>query len=183
MSDFSRSLSAPGAAKCIINTAFQLDLIDGPIAIAPELAEAEKSLIVRMLAEIKRRCDGTSGVLQPDEISSLFTFAFAKSAEAVTNFYNHQENKFELTGLLDGRIPVYADDKIMEEFKSSPFPFTCAQNYLQWCAENPETVDTADPLLLLFEALKWCFRLGCHMAVTIVEDKENFELDNDGDEL
>lgn len=174
MSGFSRSLAAQVAAKCIIDTAVQLELLDGPIATAPELAEAEKELIIKMLAEVKRRSgdEADNAVLEPDEISSLFTFVFAKAAEVVTNMYNNQGNKFELTGMLDGKIPLYADDKITEEFKRSPFPFTCAQNYLEWFNTNSSLLGDADPVLLLFEALKWCFRLSCHLAVEIVEDKE-----------
>ena len=172
MSGFSRSLAAQAAAKCIIDTAVQLELLDGPIATAPELAEAEKELIIKMLAEVKRRCDENNAVLEPDEISSLFTFVFAKAAEVVTNMYNNQENKFELAGMLDGKIPLYADDKITDEFKRSPFPFNCAQNYLEWFSVNNALLGDADPVLLLFEALKWCFRLSCHLAIEIVEDKE-----------
>ena len=174
MSGFSRSLAAQAAAKCIIDTASQLELLDGPIATAPELAEAEKELIIKMMAELKRRSgEGESEVaLEPDEVSSLFTFVFAKAAEVVTNMYNHQENKFELAGMLDGKIPVYADDKITEEFKRSPFPFTCAENYLAWYDAEGDLLGDNDPVLLLFEALKWCFRLSCHLAIVIVEDKK-----------
>lgn len=171
MAEFSRSLAAQCAAKCIVDTAAGCGLIDGPVAISPHLAEAEKELIIKMLQKLRAEFGENSGELQPDEISSLFTFTFGKAAEAVTNMYNHQPDKFELTGMLGGQIPVYAEDSITEKFKSSDFPSACAENYLNWCETNSALIAAADPVLLLFEALKWCFRLSCNYAVTIVENK------------
>ena len=83
--------------------------------------------------------------------------------------YNNQPDKFELTGMLTGQIPVYAEDKITEKFKSLPFPSECAATYLQWSEENARFLTATDPVLLLFEALKWCFRLSCNIAISIVE--------------
>ena len=166
MAEFSRSIAAQAVAKCVVETAVAHNLITGPVAISPRLAEAEKELIVKMLAEIRKHFGENSGELHPDEVCSMFTFVFGKAAEAVTNMYNNQPDKFELTGMLSGQIPVYAEDKITESFKSSPVPSACAENYLSWSSQN---ANAADPVLLLFEALKWCFRLSCNYAVSIVE--------------
>ena len=168
MAEFSRSLAAQAAAKCVVETAVAHGLISGPVAISPRLAEAEKELIIKMLAKIRKHYGENSGELHPDEVSSMFTFVFGKAAEAVTNMYNRQPDKFELTGMLSGQIPVYAEDKITEVFKSSPFPAACAENYLN---VSSQFTNSADPVLLLFEALKWCFRLSCGYAIAIVEDK------------
>jgi hypothetical protein len=127
-----------------------------------------------MAAEIRNRFGENSGELHPDEVSSMFTFVFGKAAEAVTNMYNNQPDKFELNGMLTGQIPVYAEDKITEKFKASSFPSECAEKYLAW---SEQCANAADPVLLLFEALKWCFRLSCSYAISIVEannsQKEN----------
>ena len=166
MAEFSRSLAAQAVAKCVVECAVSCGLISGPVAISPRLAEAEKELIIKMLAEFRNRFGENKGELHPDEISSIFTFVFGKAAEAVTNMYNDQPDKFELTGMLTGQIPVYAEDKITEKFKSSTFPSDCAEKYLNWSEQH---LNAADPVLLLFEALKWCFRLSCNYAVSIVE--------------
>ena len=171
MAEFSRSMAAQAAAKCVVETAVAHGLITGPVATSPRLAEAEKELIVKMLAEIRKHFGENSGELHPDEVCSLFTFVFGKAAEAVTNMYNNQPDKFELTGMLSGQIPVYAEDKITESFKSSQFPVMCAENYLSWFDAVSGQLQMADPVLLLFEALKWCFRLSCNYAISIVEAK------------
>ena len=44
--------------------------------------------------------------LSLDEISGIFTFVFAKSAEAVTNYLNKSEQKFEFWGIFDGKVPL-----------------------------------------------------------------------------
>ena len=55
MAEFSRSLAAQAAAKCIIECAAECGMILGPIATAPRLAEAEKELIIKMIAEIRNK--------------------------------------------------------------------------------------------------------------------------------
>jgi len=170
MNDFVTSIPAQAAARCIIETARSLELLDRPIAVSNELADAEKILIVKMFKKMDEHIKSHGEQLPADEISSLFTFVFAKAAEAVTNMFNHKEQSFDLTGMFDGRIPLYADDAITAEFKNSQFPFLCAQNYLDFTEIEADALAGCDPLLLLFEALKWCFRLSCHLAITVIEN-------------
>ena len=153
MNNFVTSVQAQAAARCIIETARELELLNSPVAVSNELAEAEKKLIVQMIQKMDRHMKTHGEELSPDEISSLFTFVFAKAAEAVTNMFNHKEQQFDLLGMFDGRIPLYADDAITAEFKSSQFPALCAQNYLEFTENEAETLAGCDPLLLLFEAL------------------------------
>ena len=167
---FVTSLPAQAAARCIIETARSQGLLDHPVAVANELAEAEKTLILKMIQKLDEHTKNRGEELLPDEVSSLFTFVFAKAAEAVTNMFNHKEQQFDLAGMFDGRIPLYADEAVTAEFKSSQFPFLCAQNYLDFTEAESDALAGCDPLLLLFEALKWCFRLSCHYAVTVVEN-------------
>lgn len=167
--DFFTSLPAQAAARCMIDTARAHGVLAGAVTVSPRLADAEKTLFVKMLSAVGERRQKQGDSLEADEISSLFTFVFAKAAEFVTNMYNNKEDNIDLTGMFDGRIPIYADDRITAEFKSSPFPFSCAENYLQWVENDSQYLAGCDMLLLLFEALKWCFRLSCHYAVTIAE--------------
>ena len=172
MAEFVRSIAAQRAASIIVETARKAGLLEEAVAISPRLAEAEKELIIKMLSSIHDRIERNPDMeLSADEVGSLFTFVFAKAAESVTNMFNHKTDAFELTGMFDGRIPVYADDSITNEFKNSPFPFSCAENYLQWVENDAQHLVGCDMTLLLFEALKWCFRLSCHYAMTIVENK------------
>ena len=43
MAEFSRSLAAQCAAKCIVDTAVECGVVNGPVAISPHLAESEKA--------------------------------------------------------------------------------------------------------------------------------------------
>lgn len=170
MNNFVTSMPAQAAARCIIETARSLNLLDSPVAVSNELAEAEKMLIIKMFQKMDEYTKTHGEELLADVVSSLFTFVFAKAAESVTNMLNHKEQHFDMTGMFDGRIPLYADDSVTAEFKSSQFPFLCAQNYLEFTENCADELAGADPLLLLFEALKWCFRLSCHYAITTIEN-------------
>jgi len=170
MNNFVTSVPAQAAARCIIETARSLNLLDSPVAVSNELAEAEKTLIVKMFQKMDEYMKQHGEELAPDVVSSLFTFVFAKAAEAVTNMYNHKEQEFNMDGMFDGRIPLYADDAVTSEFKSSQFPFLCAGNYLEFTENRADDLADCNPLLLLFEALKWCFRLSCHYAITTIEN-------------
>lgn len=170
MNNFVTSLPAQAVAKCIIGTARSLNMLEQPIAVSNELAEAEKTLVVKMFQKMDEYLKNHAEELSPDEITNLFTFVFAKAAESVTNMFNHKEQTFDMLGMFDGRVPIYADDAITAEFKSSQFPALCAANYLEFTEEQADSLAGYDPLLLLFEALKWCFRLSCHLAVTVVEN-------------
>ncbi len=171
--EFSRSLAAQSAALAMIEASRKSGCIQGGMVAVPELAEAEKELFLKMLTRInERRQRGETG-LSTDEVSSVFTFVGAKAAEAVTNLVNRQPNQFELLGMLDGKIPIYADERLTGYFKKLTLASDCAEAYLEWFEANSSdpVLQNHDPLLPLFEALKWCFRLSCTAAV------EKFEAD------
>jgi hypothetical protein len=169
MNNFITSMPAQAVARCIIETARSMRMLENPIAVNNELAEAEKTLIIKMLQKMDEYLVKDRDELSADEITNLFTFVFAKAAESVTNMFNHKEQSFDMAGMFDGRVPIYADENITAEFKSSQFPGMCAANYLKFTQDEADALAETQPLLLLFEALKWCFRLSCHYAVTIVE--------------
>ena len=101
--------------------------------------------------------------LAVDEIASLFTFAFARGVETACTLTAGQEVKFSLDGMLEGRMQISANEDLIVSVKESKFPVTCAEKYLDWF-ENVRDEDKEEPLLCLFEALKWTFRFGCHFA-------------------
>ena len=106
MNNFVTSIPAQAAARCIIETARSLNLLDAPVAVSNELAEAEKTLIVKMFKQMDEYMKSHGEELAPDVVSSLFTFVFAKAAESVTNMFNHKEQTFDMAGMFDGRIPL-----------------------------------------------------------------------------
>lgn len=170
--EFSRSVVAQAAAAAMIVAARKSECPKGAMVASPVLAEAEKELFLLMLARFAdRRKAGTEG-LSTDEISSLFTFVCAKAAEAVTNWCNSKKCEFNLSGMLDGKIPIYAEERLTGHFKKLTLPSDCAQAYLDWHAANAAdpALQACDPILPLFEALKWCFRLSCTAAVEKLEE-------------
>ena len=163
-----RSISAQRAAQCVILAANSNGMLDSAVAVSPEFADAEKELIVKILGEIKTHLETTGTRISADEISSLFNFVFAKSAEVVTNFANHRPNEFTMLGLWDGKAPIAAEELLIGHFKQSTFATDCARNFWEMITgANPPEPDEA--LLCFGEALKWCFRLSCHYAVMVLE--------------
>ncbi len=168
--EFSRSLLAQAAALSVVNAAKEGGWIDGPLAVDPVLAESEKALFLKMFDRLAtRRRQGEA--LSADEVSSLFTFVFARAAEAVTNLVNRQPDDFDMMGMFDGKVPIYADDKLTGYFKTLSFPTDCARAYWEWFHREAEggAMCGVDPALPLFEALKWCFRISSHLAVRKLE--------------
>ena len=163
---FSRSLAAQKSALCVVSAANALELIDGPIAVDARLAESEKKLMLKVMEQVHVR-KSADQELTSDEVSSMFTFVYAKAAEAVTNFANNQQDDFDMLGLFDGKTPIYAEDILTGYFKKLDFPTVCARNFWQYYEEG---LDGGDPALSLFESLKWCFRLSCHLAVRCLEE-------------
>lgn len=167
--EFSRSLAAQSVALAMVGAAREGGCLNGALIASPVLAEAEKKLFLKMLARLSEHRTNGRAELSTDEISSLFTFVSAKAAEAVTNMVNRQPDNFELLGMMDGKVPIYADERLTGHFKKLTLAADCAQAYLDWHAANSATLELFDPLLTLFEALKWCFRLSCAAAVEKLE--------------
>lgn len=162
---FSHSLTARNAALMVVETAKADHLLSGPINTAPELAEMEKFFFLHLFDAVRDHTATNGAELTPDEISSMFTFVFARSAEAVTAFLSSKGNfEFNAAGLFDGNTPFYTDDAFSALYKNNRnFPADCAGSYLEFFdRQAPGT----DPLLTLFEALKWCFRIGCHLGLS-----------------
>ena len=91
MNNFTTSMPAQAVARCIIETARSMHMLEHPIAVNNELAEAEKTLIIKMFGKMDEYLAKDRDELSADEITNLFTFVFAKAAECVTNMFNHKE--------------------------------------------------------------------------------------------
>jgi len=162
---FSHSLTARNAAIMVVETAKADHLLSGPVNTAPELAEMEKFFFLHLFDTLRDHTSRCGTELNQDEIASMFNFVFARSAEAVTSFFSSKTSfEFNAAGLFDGNVPFYTDDALSALYKDNrQFPADCAQRYLEFFDHQaPGT----DPLLTLFEALKWCFRIGCHLGLS-----------------
>lgn len=169
---FSSSLVAQEVARNVVDCGRRCGLLEQEIFVEPDWAVKEKALLIDVLKELYEY-SRIHQDLQPDEMSSVFTFIFAKAAEVITNWVNKKEEKIRMQGLLDGCVPLYADDTITEEFKKSLFPSQCAQEYLMWSQARAQQIAQYDSVVVLGEALKWTFRLGCHYAWKIVQREQN----------
>ena len=78
---------------------------------------------------------------------------------------NKRKFEIEMLGLFDGKTPFYADERLAGYFKELDFPTECARGFWEYWHEGGGSGSGADPVLLLAEALKWCFRLSCHIAL------------------
>ncbi len=161
MNEAARSVGA-----LIIGAAQEHGFLEGPLTVIPELAEEEKKLFVRMIAELSRRRAFSGDELTVDEISSLFTFVLAKAAELITCHVNGKMDEPALDGMFDGKIPLYADDRLTGYCKQCHWPETAATAFV-----NFDIPRGADPLLMLFEALKWSFRVSVHLAALHLEHR------------
>lgn len=160
---FGTSLAAQRAARIVIETARKNGLWDGgAIAVDPALAGMEKALFAGMFHAVAKR---GGAELSAEEFSAMFHFVFAKAAEAAVSCWSKRPFETDVQGLFDGNIPFYANDELGEFFKAQRFPVECAQN----CWDSFRSGAGSDPLLSLFEALKWCFRFGCHAGIAFLE--------------
>lgn len=162
---FRTSLAAQAAARVVVEAARRSGLLDsGALAVDPALAEMEKALFSGMFKALARR---GGRELSPEEFSSMFHFVFARSAEAACACWSGRPFETGTDGLFDGKTPFYADDALRGYFKEQSFPSECAQSCWDLLAAAPPR----EPLLSLFESLKWCFRIGCHAGLVFLEKR------------
>ena len=150
--------------KAMIAAAVENGYFDGVnLELIEELADVEKDVFIGMFRKLETyRMDCKRDELTTDEISSMFSFVFARSIEAVVNYYNNNAQEFDYMGLFDGKIPFYSDDKLTAFTKRSLFPKCMAEGFLNFMTENGKDID---PVLALFEALKWTWRFSQHLAI------------------
>lgn len=150
--------------KAMINCAVENGYFDGVnLDLIEELAEVEKNFFIEMFRRLEKyRTDNKRNELNTNEISSLFSFVFARSVEAVANYNNDSKQDFDFMGMFDGKIPFYSDDKLISFAKKSLFPKFMAEGFLNFMEKNGSDIN---PVLALFEALKWTWRFSQHLAI------------------
>ena len=175
MSDetFTTSVDAQRIARALAGFAREEGFVTGPVLIAPEAAAAEKELFLKMFAELPRhKGNFVDGGLSGEQISSLFTFVFAKAAETAARLYEGMTDiHLSTEGMLSGNIPIAAGELLNDFSTDQSFPDRCTTAFLELSAEAPFSA----PLFALFEALKWCFRLSFHIFWTYLEEQSNLK--------
>lgn len=137
---------------------------------APELAALEKPLFVNMFKAFKEHLLLVNRMeLDADEISYMFNFIVGKGSEMAFNFINGQEQDIKLDGLFSSRVSLYVDDRLMNFLKAEPIAANLGGAYVDFQAENPDV----DPVLGLFEALKWAMRIAEHLTLKFIERQQN----------
>ena len=147
--------------------------LNGPLVVIEQLADWEKDIFVFMIKEVEKYLSyKKERVLSADEIVSMFTYIFAKAGEAVTTWYNDQKFTFDAHGIFDGKIPMYNDEKLLQHFKTVTLPADMADEFGKWSSENAMLCEKndIDPILPLFEALKWTWRISINLTIEYLEE-------------
>jgi hypothetical protein len=164
---FTTSFHAQKAARIIVAAARERGFLDGPLTTAPELGEIEKKLFLKMFSALVSEGKVSDGTLSGIQMSALFTFVFAKAAETAAQIYEGVTDiELETEGMLSANVPIAAGELLNAYGAELDFPDVCMARFIELSQEP----DFEEPFLSLFEALKWCFRLSCHLAVTVIEN-------------
>ncbi|MBO5790876.1 MAG: hypothetical protein J6S54_00215 [Lentisphaeria bacterium] len=167
-STFTTSIPARKAAVCIINAARERGYINGPLITAPELGEIEKQLFMKMFAALPGSDRITNCSLETEQMSSLFTFVFAKAAETAAQLYEGVEKvELETDGMFSLSVPIAAGELLNSYSADLDFPTVCLERFLELSEEE----DFSEPFYSLFEALKWCFRISFHIFWDYLEQQ------------
>ena len=168
-------------ARVMIDRARDDEYLKGSLVVIEELADWEKDLFIFMFKEVEKYLSyKKERVLSADEVVSMFTYVFAKAGEAVTTWYNSQEFSYEAHGMFDSKVPMYNDDKLLQYFKTVNLAADMADAFGRWANENAELCEkkNVDPLLPLFEALKWTWRITVNVTIDYLEQL-GFKFDQD----
>ncbi len=159
-------------ARTMIEEARAAGYLNGPLSVIRELVDSEEKLFRLLFESMARQLEQEHRTeFSEAEVLSLFTYVYAKAAEAVASHCTHTPVTFDASGMFDGKVPLYAGDGLVGHFKSLNFPGDMTDAFQRWHAAAEANGETAgaDPLLLLFEALKWTWRISIHLAVEFLE--------------
>ncbi len=152
----------------ILNAARENGFLEenGEFLTVEELAGVEKDFFLMLIREIDRRMkEKNEQHLTIDELSSLFAYVFTRGAEAANCYFSGQKFEMDKMGMFDGKIPFYADDRIISRLKKSALPETCGAAFLDMDKTG------LDPRLALLEALKWTWRISVHQVCEFLEKR------------
>ena len=167
-STFTTSIPARKAAVCIINAARDRGYINGPLITAPELGEIEKQLFMKMFAALPGSDRISNCSLETEQMSSLFTFVFAKAAETAAQLYEGVDKvELDTEGMFSLSVPIAAGELLNNYSADLDFPSVCLEHFLELSEEE----EFSEPFYSLFEALKWCFRISFHIFWDYLEQQ------------
>ena len=167
-STFTTSSPARKAAVCIINAARERGYINGPLITAPELGEIEKQLFMKMFAALPGSDRISNCSLETEQMSSLFTFVFAKAAETAAQLYEGVDKvELDTEGMFSLSVPIAAGELLNNYSADLDFPSVCLEHFLELSEEE----EFSEPFYSLFEALKWCFRISFHIFWDYLEQQ------------
>ena len=167
-STFTTSIPARKAAVCIINAARERGYINGPLITAPELGEIEKQLFMKMFAALPGSDRISNCSLETEQMSSLFTFVFAKAAETAAQLYEGVDKvELDTEGMFSLSVPIAAGELLNNYSADLDFPSVCMEHFLELSQEE----DFSEPFYSLFEALKWCYRISFHIFWDYLEQQ------------
>ena len=81
------------------------------------------------------------------------------------NFMSSQQQDCNVIGLFDSRVSLYVDDRLMNVLKAEPIAANLGGKYIDFMQDNREI----DPVLGLFEALKWTIRITEHLTLKLIQ--------------
>lgn len=158
--------NANDIAELVLRAARERNFLDGPLAQISALAEVEKQLFLKMFEAVKTHREQEGGdTLRVDEIASMFNFVTARAVEAVLNRVNNQAQEYNPAGLFDGDVEFTADEETGDWLRELNWASDAATAFLEGDAGD------AHPLLALFEALKWTWRIAVHLTIEHLEDR------------
>ena len=167
-STFTTSIPARKVAVCIINAARERGYINGPLITAPELGEIEKQLFMKMFAALPGSDRISNCSLETEQMSSLFTFVFAKAAETAAQLYEGVDKvELDTEGMFSLSVPIAAGELLNNYSADLDFPSVCLEHFLELSEEE----EFSEPFYSLFEALKWCFRISFHIFWDYLEQQ------------
>ena len=157
-----------GPAKALVDKAREKGFIKGSLTVVPALVENEKLLFAFIAKSIREQVDSKDEEeLEMQEVSNLFTFAYAKGGETAFNWHNGSDFSISPRGIFEQAVPFAASREMIEYFNGKTLPEDMFQVFHLWHERNPAycAENAAHPLLPLLEALKWTYRIALGMGL------------------
>lgn len=160
-------------AMSVIHTARNDGYLTGPLTVLEALSDVEKDLFVAMLRQVKTHLNREERTeLTGEEIVSLYTFSFAKAAEAVSELHGGNPIELDLMGMLDGKIPFYCNPNLEKFCHKTTLPDDFAIKFKEFYSHYGEALikEGAEPILILMESLKWTWRISIHVCYNLLSE-------------
>jgi len=161
-------------ARALIEAARRHKFLPEVMPVAPELSECEKALMLLLAGKIKEFSSlRAEASLDQDEIQSLFTYVYARSAEAVISWLGNSPFMPNPEGMFSGNTPFQAEEDLIKLLKARHLADCMYAAFADWCDRNPDFCSSngIHPVLPLLEALKWTFRFGTAIVIEFFEKK------------